>query len=133
MLFLKIYFMLEYNKLELQMINIQIGCVFRFARLKKGISQQDLGTNIGYTSTMIGRVERFENFSGWDKIFTIAIELNENFEGLFILKTKNEILEIVEKSFKLEDRLNQDKIDYYEFLRRTIDNNFNLLNKYKDA
>ena len=125
--------MLEINKLRLQLINIQIGCVFRYARLKRGISQDDLGLLIGYSSTMIGRVERFENFSGWDKIYTISEELNENFDKLFILKTESELLDIVSESFKLEDRLNQDKIDYYDFLKKTIKNNFTLLTKFKDA
>ncbi|UFH34914.1 helix-turn-helix domain-containing protein [Flavobacterium acetivorans] len=125
--------MLEINKLRLQLINIQIGCIFRYARLKRGISQDDLGLLIGYSSTMIGRVERFENFSGWDKIYTISEELNENFDKLFILKTESELLDIVSESFKLEDRLNQDKIDYYDFLKKTIKNNFTLLTKFKDA
>jgi transcriptional regulator with XRE-family HTH domain len=125
--------MLEINKLRLQLINIQIGCVFRYARLRRGISQDDLGLLIGYSSTMIGRVERFENFSGWDKIYTISEELNENFDKLFILKTELELLNIVSESFKLEDRLNQDKIDYYDFLKKTIKNNFTLLTKFKDA
>ena len=125
--------MLEINKLRLQLINIQIGCVFRYGRLKRGISQDDLGLLIGYSSTMIGRVERFENFSGWDKIYTISEELNENFDKLFILKTESELLDIVSESFKLEDRLNQDKIDYYDFLKKTITNNFTLLKKFKDA
>ena len=125
--------MLEINKLRLQLINIQIGCVFRYARLKRGISQDDLDLLIGYSSTMIGRVERFENFSGWDKIYTISEELNENFDKLFILKTESELLDIVSESFKLEDRLNQDKIDYYDFLKKTIKNNFTLLAKFKDA
>ena len=125
--------MLEINKLRLQLINIQIGCVFRYARLKRGISQDDLGLLIGYSSTMIGRVERFENFSGWDKIYTISEELNENFDKLFILKTESELLDIVSESFKLEDRLNQDKIDYYDFLKKTIKNNYTLLTKFKDA
>lgn len=125
--------MLEFNKLRLQIINIQIGCLFRYARLKRGISQGDLGLLIGYTSTMIGRVERFENFSGWDKIYTISKELNENFDKLYVLKTEAELLEIINESFKLEDRLNQEKIDYYDFLKKTIKNNFALLNKIKDA
>ena len=125
--------MLEINKLRLQLINIQIGCVFRYARLKRGISQDDLGLLIGYSSTMIGRVERFENFSGWDKIYTISEELNENFDKLFILKSESELLNIVSESFKLEDRLNQEKIDYYDFLKKTIKNNFALLKKIKDA
>jgi hypothetical protein len=46
-------------------------------------------------------VERFENVSGWDKIFSIAQELNINFCNLFILYTEKELLSIVEKSYKL--------------------------------
>lgn len=123
--------MREYKKVELEILNIQIGCVLRYARLLLKLSQQDLGTSLGYTSVMIGRVERFENISGWDKIFYIAEKLGVNFHELFILKTKDELLNIIEESLKLEVKLNQEKRDYYEFLKKTIIRNYDLLYKLK--
>ncbi len=130
-LFFKFYFMREYKKIELEILNIQIGCVLRYARLFSKLSQQDLGSSLGYTSVMIGRVERFENISGWDKIYYIAEKLEVNFHELFILKTKDELLKIIEESLKLEVKLNQEKRDYYEFLKKTVVKNYDLLSKFK--
>lgn len=123
--------MREYKKVELEILNIQIGCILRYARLISKLSQQDLGLSLGYTSVMIGRVERFENISGWDKIFYIAEKLEVNFHELFILKTKDELLKIIEESLKLEVKLNQEKRDYYEFLKKTVVKNYDLLSKLK--
>ena len=123
--------MREYKKVELEILNIQIGCILRYSRLLLKLSQQDLGTSLGYTSVMIGRVERFENISGWDKIFYISERLEVNFHELFILKTKDELLQIIEESLKLEVKLNQEKRDYYEFLKKTVIKNYDLLSKLK--
>ena len=124
--------MTERKKLELLLLNIQIGTFIRHARLKAKISQENLASSIGYTSTMVGRVERFENISGWDKIFSIAQELKIDYCSLFILHTEKELLSIVAQSYKLEEKLNQEKIDYYDFLKRTIIKNYALLAKCKD-
>jgi transcriptional regulator with XRE-family HTH domain len=121
--------MRTYSEAELQLINIQIGCMLRLARLKQKLSQFALGVKIDYTSTMIGRIERFENVSGWDKIYTISQYLNVDYCRLFVLKSKESLLSIVEESFKLEEKLTQEKIDYYNFLKKTIINKFDLLEK----
>lgn len=117
------------NKIELNLINLQIGCVLRLARLKQNLSQDKLGGRIEYSSTMIGRVERGESVSGWDKIYTISKSLNVNFNSLFILKDKDTLISIVEESFKLEVKLTQEKVDYYNFLKKTLINQFILLEK----
>ncbi|WP_337966261.1 helix-turn-helix transcriptional regulator [uncultured Flavobacterium sp.] len=117
------------NKIELNLINLQIGCVLRLARLKQNLSQDKLGGRIDYTSTMIGRVERGESVSGWDKIYTISKYLNISFNSLFILKDKDTLISIVEESFNLEVKLTQEKIDYYNFLKKTLINQFILLEK----
>ena len=78
---------------------------------------------------MIGRVERGESVSGWDKIYTISKSLNVNFNSLFILKDKDTLISIVEESFKLEVKLTQEKVDYYNFLKKTLINQFILLEK----
>lgn len=121
--------MREYTKVEIHLLNIQIGCILRLARLKKKLSQHNLGLLLGYNSTMIGRVERFENVSGWDKIFSISQQLNVNYCNLFILKNKDALISIVNESFQMEEKLTQEKIDYYNFLKKTIISNFDLLSK----
>ena len=121
--------MRKYDELELQILNIQIGCLLRLARLKKGLSQYKLAVLLEFNPTMIGRVERFENVSGWDKIFSISQKLDIDFCNLFILQNKDELLLIVEESFKLEDKLTQEKNDYYSFLKKTIINKYDLLSK----
>jgi transcriptional regulator with XRE-family HTH domain len=118
--------MRKYSEVELELLNIQIGCVLRLARLKKGLSQHNLSLLLGSNPTMVGRVERSENVSGWDKILSISQQLDIDFCSLFVLKGKDELLSIVEESFKLEDKLTQEKRDYYNFLKTTITNKYNL-------
>ncbi|GAA3591889.1 helix-turn-helix transcriptional regulator [Flavivirga amylovorans] len=121
--------MRKYGEIELHLLNIQIGCVLRLARLKKGLSQHSLSLMLGSNPTMVGRVERFENVSGWDKIYFISQQLDVDFCSLFILKSKGDLLSIVEASLKLESKLTQDKRDYYTFLKTTITNKYDLLKK----
>ncbi len=120
--------MKKYSEIELHLINVQLGCVLRLARLKKGLSQHELSLILGSNPTMVGRVERFENVSGWDKIYAISQQLDVDFCDLFILKKKEELLSIVEESLKLENKLTKDKKNYYTFLKKTINNKFNSLN-----
>lgn len=131
MFFFKFYRMTDYQKVEIELLNIQIGCLLRHARLKSKLSQQNFASSIGYTSTMIGRVERSENFSSWDKIFFISQKLKVNYCNLFNLRTQEDLLKIVEESYILETKLNQEKKDYYEFLRKDIIRIFKLLAKNK--
>lgn len=123
--------MRKYNDVELQLLNIQVGCMLRLARLKSKLSQHTLAVILGYNSTMIGRVERFENVSGWDKIFSISQHLNVDFCSLFILKNKDVLLSIVDESFSLEEKLTEDKTHYYNFLKKSIIVKFDLLENYK--
>lgn len=120
--------MKKYSDIELHLLNMQLGCILRLARLKKGLSQHELSLILGSNPTMVGRVERFENVSGWDKIYAISQQLDVDFCDLFILKKKEEILSIVEESLKLENKLTKDKKNYYIFLKKTINNEFNSLN-----
>ncbi|PTT07338.1 DNA-binding protein [Flavobacterium sp. HMWF030] len=117
------------SEIELNLINLQIGCMLRLARLKQNFSQHSLGVRIGYTSTMIGRVERAESVSGWDKIYTISRYLRIDFKSLFVLKSLESLILIVEESFNLEVKLTQEKIDYYNFLKKSLRTKFDLLAK----
>lgn len=123
--------MRKYNEDEIELLNIQIGCIIRLARLKKGLSQHNLSLVLGTNPTMVGRIERFENFSSWDKIFSICQQLNIDFSNLFDLKGKDELLSIVEESFSLEDKLTLEKKDYYSYLKTTITNKYKSLKKNK--
>lgn len=118
-----------YSEVELEILNIQIGCMLRLARLKKNLSQLDLSLLIGSNPTMIGRVERFENVSGWDKIVLLSQRLDVDFYSLFDLKNEDELLLIIEESFVLENKLTQEKKDYYVFLKKEIIIRYNLLLK----
>lgn len=129
--FLKFYSMRKTSDIQLQIINIQIGCTLRLARLKKKISQQTIALKLDYNSTMIGRIERFEGISGWDKIYSISTYLNVDFSNLFVLKSKETLISIINESYNLEEKLTQEKKDYYNFLRKTIDLKFELLEKIK--
>lgn len=119
------------SELELYLINIQIGCILRLARLQQKMSQHTLGLKLEYNSTMIGRIERAESISGWDKIFSMSRCLNVNYSELFILKSRDSLNAIVNESFKLEEKLTKEKTDYYNFLIKTINKKFDLLEKEK--
>ena len=112
--------MRKYNNEEFKLLAIQIGCLIRLARLKSNISQHDISLIIGTSSTNIGRIERSEHISGWDKLLLICQHLNIDYCKLFILKEKKELISIVEESFSLENKLNQDKRDYYSHLKKVI-------------
>lgn len=129
--FLNFYFMRKSSEVELYLINIQIGCILRLARLRQKLSQHALGLKLEYNSTMIGRIERAESVSGWDKIFSISKCLNVNYSELFILKNRDSLNLIIEESFKLEEKLTKEKTEYYNFLRKTIDKKFDLLEQEK--
>lgn len=119
--------MTKYSELELNLINIQIGCILRLARLRKGVSQLELSLILGSNPTMVGRVERFEYESSWNKIYLISQQLEIDFFSLFKLKSKNELLSIVEESLSLEQKLTQAKRKYYDVLTTTITKKFNSL------
>jgi|SRR5690606_701297 transcriptional regulator with XRE-family HTH domain len=121
--------MKKYSEEEINLLNIQIGCILRFARLKKGLSQHDLSLLLGSNPTMIGRIERFENISSWDKIYNISQELDVKFNDLFILKSKDELLSIVEESFKLEEKLTEEKKEYYKGLKAKIAKEYDKVKK----
>lgn len=121
------------SEIELNLINLQIGCMLRLARLKQNFSQHSLGIKIGYTSTMIGRVERAESVSGWDKIYTISRCLRIDFKSLFVLKSLESLILIVEESFNLEVKLTQEKIDYYNYLKKSLRIQFDLFDKERQG
>ncbi|SFS83842.1 DNA-binding transcriptional regulator, XRE-family HTH domain [Zhouia amylolytica] len=124
--------MVKYSEEEIELLGIQIGCVIKLARLTKGLSQEELSLLVGSNSTNIGRIERAEHTSGWDKLLMICQQLNIDHSKLFLLKNEKSLLDIVDQSLSLEKKLNQDKKDYYTFLKKSISNKFkSLSNKTK--
>lgn len=105
---------------EIERLQIQIGCIIRLGRLKKGLSQLDLALKFGSNSTLIGRIERGETISGWDKIYILIKALEIKINDLFILKSKDELLNIVADSKKLEQKLTKEKAKYYLSLQESI-------------
>jgi len=110
----------KYGTKELELLNIQIGCVLKLARLKKGISQEDLGLLIEADKTKIARLEKYAHATNWNTIYLVSQELNINFCSLFTLKSKKEIISIVEECIKLDTKLSAMKIKYYESLKSII-------------
>lgn len=116
--------MQKYNDNEIELLSIQIGCTIKFERLKKGISQEELGLVIGSNSTMIGRIERYENSTNWQNLLKISQILEIDYDSLFKLKPIEEILLIIEGCIQLEKKLTVEKENYYSFLKKMIKEKF---------
>ena len=123
--------MKELNEDIIKLLNIQIGCILRYARLKKGISQHSLSLMLNTNPTMIGRIERFENHTTWDKLYLMSKCLDVDFCDLFNLRSKEDLLQIVKDSYELEDKLTQEKTEYYNFLKTNIIKKYNLIQKQR--
>ncbi len=112
--------MKEYPKEYLELLNMQIGCVIKINRLKKDISQHDLSVILETNPTAIGRIERAEVISGWDKIFILSQELNIAFSDLFELFPEKKLLLIVDEIYGFEKKMNEEKKAYYQKLKADI-------------
>lgn len=110
--------MSKYGIKELHLLNIQIGCELKLARLKKKISQEDLGLSIDADKTKIARIEK--NASNWNTIYLVSQELSIDFQSLFILKSKREILSLIDECKKEDTKLTAIKIKHYEDLKKTV-------------
>lgn len=106
--------------IKLEKLKLQIGCMIRLGRLKKGYSQFELSLLFDSNSTLIGRSERGETIAGWDKIFILTNLLDIKIDEIFTVKTKKSILKIVEESRKLDDKLTTGKSKYYDNLIEKI-------------
>ncbi|AQX00287.1 helix-turn-helix transcriptional regulator [Elizabethkingia anophelis] len=117
--------MQEYNEELLELLGLQIGSIVRLERLKKKLSQTDLGLMIGTNNTTIGRIERYESDTSWRKLFQICQILEIEFNTLFNLLPLESIIKIIAGCVKLEGKLTAEKKEYYKFLEKSI------YNKYK--
>ncbi|MBU2903482.1 helix-turn-helix domain-containing protein [Arenibacter algicola] len=100
----------------LELLNIQIGCVIKINRLRQGISQHDLSLVLDFNPTAIGRIERAEVISGWDRIYILSQELRIPFSDLFVLLSESDLLLIVDEIISLEQKLNDEKKEFYRTL-----------------
>lgn len=123
--------MRNYSNNILELLNIQIGCIIKVNRIRKNISQHDLSLILDLNPTAIGRIERAEVISGWDRIFVICKELDINFASLFTLSSRQELLKIVEEIYQNDHKLNHEKKQYYNNLKREINRRFEELGETK--
>ncbi len=107
-----------------ELLNIQIGCILRYERLKLHLSQLQLGLEIGMSDILIGRIERALNFSSWDKIYIYWKYVNITADELFSIKNRDQLLDIVEKSYELEPKKSPNTKLYYENLKEFVKQKF---------
>ncbi len=123
--------MQSYDDKEIDILALQIGCLIKFKRLEKNLSQEDIGLFIGSNATMIGRVERAETSPSWQNLLKIFQAVGLDDESMFQLKSLEENLSIVEKCLTLEKKLTKEKQDYYEAVKMLLKNKYKNLNKRK--
>lgn len=109
--------MTNYSKIEIEIINISLGLTIKLKRLECKLSQLDLGIISETDNTLVGRIERAEHIVGWNVIMLVSQKLNINFSSLFLLKAKEEVLELIEDCLALETKLTQQKKAFYDKLR----------------
>lgn len=105
--------MQEYSNEELDALALQIGCIARLERLRKKLSQEDLGLLIGSNKTTIGRLERYENSTSWKILFKVCQTLKIEYNPLFVLQPLEFILSIIKEAYNLEDKLTAEKEKFY--------------------
>lgn len=118
--YVNIWFMTNYSKIEIEIINISLGLTVKLRRLEYKYSQLDLGIISETDNTLIGRIERAEHIVGWNVIMLVSQKLNINFSSLFVLKTKEEVLELIEDCLALETKLTQQKRAFYDKLKGRV-------------
>ena|SRR5690606_11428947 len=117
------YYMQKYSDKEIILLSLQVGCTIRLERLRKGLSQEELGLAIGSNSTMIGRIERAETGTAWQNLLKVSQELNINYDSLFVLKSMENIILIIKECFSLESKLTTEKENYYKKLEKIFSQN----------
>lgn len=108
--------MQEYSNEEIEALGLQIGCIIRLGRLRRKLSQEDLGLLIGSNNTTIGRIERYENNTNWKHLIKVCQALEIDFQSLFYLQSLDNILLIIQECFGFEEKLTTQKKQYYNDL-----------------
>lgn len=115
--------MQKYSDKEIILLSLQVGCTIRLERLRKGLSQEELGLSIGSNSTMIGRIERAETGTAWQNLLKISQELNIDYSSLFVLKSMENTILMIKECLSLEDKLTTEKVNYYRKLEKIFSQN----------
>lgn len=103
----KIYYM---NKLELEKLKNQIGKLLQLYRLRKGLSQLQLGNELNLSSNHVGRIERAETNPTLENIVKICNFFEIDILYLFSTLNKNEITSIEGEINELKEKFkNQNK------------------------
>lgn len=72
----------------------------------------------------VGRIERAEVSTAWYKIVMISDFLNLEYNSLFVLKSKEELLTLVNDCYFLDTKLTEEKKQYYINLKNKIESLF---------
>jgi len=110
----------EYSNIELEIVNISLGLTIKLSRLERKISQLDLGNICDTDNTAVGRIERAEHISSWENIYKISQKLQINFCSLFLLPSKELLLETLNNCLLLETKLTNKKRVYYSNMEARI-------------
>ncbi len=124
MIFFNFYYMQKYSDNEIDILSFQIGCSIKLQRLKRNLSQEDVGLTIGSNATLIGRIERYETSTSWQNILKICQAIELDYASLFKLKPLEEIFLIIEECLQIEKKLTVEKENYYKLLRIEIEKKF---------
>ncbi|OPB94548.1 helix-turn-helix transcriptional regulator [Elizabethkingia ursingii] len=116
--------MQQYSDEQIEVLGLQIGCLVRVERLRKKLSQEDLGLLIGSNNTTVGRIERYESSTSWKTLFKVCQVLKIDFKSLFILQQKECILQIIKECINLENKLTVQKEQYYRDLEKEAKERF---------
>jgi len=97
-------------KWDTEEINIQIGNIFQLNRLKKRLSQLQLGNELNLSSNHIGRIERAETNPTIENIIKLCNFLEIDILSLFTKLTQKDLeniqqeIEILQKEFKNKNK-----------------------------
>jgi len=119
--------MQKYSDKEIELLSLQIGCVIKLERLKKGLSQEDIGLIIGTNSTMIGRIERAETLTSWQNLIRVCDAVGANIKSLFDLKSLEDNLSLVDNCIRYEKKLTTEKQEYYNSLKKIFKKKYQTL------
>jgi len=111
-----------YNDKEFEIVNIHIGLRIKQARLKIGKSQLEFASSIDRDNTAIGRIERASHYTSWNMILYVCQNLNINLQEVFILKSKDELYNLIDQCYELDAKLTYAKVQYYSNLKARLEN-----------
>ena len=105
--------MQEFSNEEIDALGLQIGCKVKVERLRRGLSQGDLGLMFGSNGTTVGRIERYENSTSWTNLLKVCQLLELDFHSLFLLQPLELVVAVIKECVSLEKKLTVQKELYY--------------------